>query len=169
MLALGCDPDLHHAGLALVYYDPIERLLPVVKWTGVALAPTKLKSYAAASALVWPALPLGWRPNLLVVEGQKIYPHSQVRPADLMHLAFAAGCALMAYRFEAAGNVVVPLPQEWKGSVPKEVAHQRILARCIVPPSFLAGPHTSHIIDAIGLALWGLGLPGAIQQGRLRA
>ena len=184
MLALGIDPDLHHAGLALVE-SPTGGNRPKVVWTGVALAPRKLKSYAAAAALEWPRLP--WNDtdgfgrllighehtfgevDILVVEGQRIYPHSPVDPEDLMHLAFAAGCALQQYQDGALAKDV-PHPQQWKGSIPKPVAHARILSRCIIIPEaaeLLAGPHKSHVTDAIGLALWGLGLPGAIQQGRI--
>jgi len=171
MRALAIDPDLHHAGIAIVHYDPILRNRPTVYWTGVALAPRKLKSYEAASALEWPTPP-GVEPyDVLVVEGQRIYPHSPADPEDIMHLAFAAGLALGHYRGSAV-ETAVPHPQQWKGSIPKPVAHARILSRCIIHPEaavLVAGPHKSHVIDAIGLALWGLGLPGAIQQGRLRA
>lgn len=168
MLALGVDPDLHSAGLSLVSHEPGK--VPVVLWTGVALAPRSLKSYAAATALAWPSLPsFGNTSDILVVEGQRIYPHSQVRPEDLMHLAFAAGMAVGIYG-PLAREVVVPLPQEWKGSVPKAVAHARILTRFNTPnpevAAMIQGPHKSHVIDAIGLAIWGLGLPAAISKGR---
>jgi hypothetical protein len=161
MIALGVDPDLHHAGVALVSADGINR--PKVLWVGVALAPRKLKSYAAASALDWPMPPQTH--DLLVVEGQKNYPHSPVRPDDLMHLAFAAGVARGHYRTPLLA-AKIPLPQEWKGTVPKDIAHARILSRVVIMPQvveFLEGPHKSHVIDAIGLALFGLGVDSVMK------
>lgn len=172
MRVLGIDPDLHHAGLAIVERHNLS--LPSVVWAGVALAPRKLRGYEAGLALVWPEMCDYF--DEIVVEGQRIYPHSKADPEDIMRLAFAAGVAANQFRVAHEGATPYPTmivePAQWKGSLPKDVAHARILSRCILDANAVeavSGPHKSHVIDAIGIALWGLGAPGAMQQGRVRA
>jgi Holliday junction resolvasome RuvABC endonuclease subunit len=176
MRVLGIDPDLHHAGLAIVDDSGVATRgqRPTVVWAGVALAPRKLKGYAAGLALEWPQLCDHF--DEIVVEGQRIYPHSNANPEDIMRLAFAAGVAANQFRVAHEGATPYPTmivePAQWKGSIPKTVAHARILSRVIIwseAAKVVAGPHASHVTDAIGIALWGLGLPGAMQQGRVRA
>lgn len=70
-------------------------------------------------------------------------------------------------------RVFLPLPSQWKGSVPKEIHQARVLRKVGIEPKKGAGycypadpkvlkrwgfPKGSwkHLSDAIGLALWGL-------------
>jgi len=106
---------------------------------------------------------------LVVVEGQQFYgAKGRARPQDLINLAQTAGaaCASLA---PWAKQILIPLPQQWKGSIPKKVKHKRILnklgwtfheGRVVVPaacPLDVEFPPSkwTHVIDAIGLAQWG--------------
>jgi len=116
-------------------------------------------------------------PDVAVVEGQESYLGSRVRPQDLIHLATASGIAVGLVRaYYGRPRIEVPQPKNWKGSVPKAIHQKRILKAVgipfeqgSVPPRILRLPanvgfegiaksNLSHVIDAIGLTLWGSAL-----------
>jgi len=165
VIALGVDPDTFNTGLALV--EAPRTLL----WVGVAQVPRTLpvekRIIQMASAiegvfaleLAEADVPIA----RICVEGQKHYPRSRTRPNDLIHLAQVAGAALSpaVFRWPSA-DAWVPYPQDWKGTVKKEVMHRRIMSKVHNSTDRLAGvkpSHRSHVIDAIGLALWALKQP----------
>lgn len=100
------------------------------------------------------------RPSVAVVELPQVYRQSKMKgdPNDLIRLAFDAG-----RRVERLADIVETFkPSEWKGQVPKEIHHPRILAElyererdeyayCVrnVPKSY-----QHNVLDAVGLGLW---------------
>ena len=160
--------------------DPL-RVLAV----GVARGNPKLReadavlSMRAAAAGCWSAWM--WRGeglDLLVVESQEAYLGSGSRkstPKDLIWLATVAG--LMAAI--PSERLLMPRPKEWKGQVPKAIQQGRKARRLgwqgtihetksggwfeptdfgAYPPEIhdVRGTQWGHVMDAIGLALWGL-------------
>ena len=103
-----------------------------------------------------------------IVEGQESYRgkgNGASTPDVLIRLAHVAGAAAREY----AGTIVAP--KVWKGSIPKEVKQARICSRLgwtyevragwveptgAGPAAFphIKGKQWSHVVDAIGLALW---------------
>ena len=112
----------------------------------------------------------------VVIEGQHYNAQRDADPNDLIHLAQVAGAAGgVATQWEILP--LVPRPQEWKGSVPKPIHQARILARLgldykkvkthaypidKLQMTGISGAHGmrskdwKHVVDAMGLALWGL-------------
>lgn len=161
---LGIDPDLHHAGIALVMRGPDRK--GICPTTAVAAAPSKTTSYTAAGVVgesagaIFGALARTHNVGRIVVEGQRIYLGGKSAPEDIMHLAFAAGALLLAARIawpEAEWWIVEP--QAWTGSVPKEIHQARTRTRVAFDEAALIdlnGRHASHVTDAAGLAWFGL-------------
>ena len=66
--------------------------------------------------------------GLVVIEKPQVYPSrfSKGNPNDLITLAIQVG--RYVERFEAQGaKVSLTLPHEWKGTIPKDIHHRRIL------------------------------------------
>lgn len=103
-------------------------------------------------------------------ERPKIYPHSKIPTSDIITLAIRAGAAIGPYQYPAdpavpAAKVTYYEPWEWKGSVAKNVHHQRLWGHL--------GPHEKELVaktaegmapskrhnmmDAIGIGLFALG------------
>lgn len=174
-LSLGIDPDLHHAGVALVRDGT--KLVAV-------RCPTIASARRGGDAVVEMATAMSWsiaelvseygEPDICVVEGQESYLGSKVRPQDLIHLGQAAGVAVGAIRtLLLRARIELPRPVTWKGSVPKDIHQKRILSRLGIPYEQGSKPtrilelpdvdglravkkaHLVHVIDAMGLASWG--------------
>lgn len=174
MRVLGIDPDLHHAGVALV--EDGRKLLAV-------RCPQVSSHFRGSAAVVQMALSMEvalaeilseyGHPDFAVVEGQESYLGAKVRPQDLIHLAQAAGSAAGLVRALAGCRIELPRPVTWKGSIPKDVHQKRVLRALGIPyepgskptrilklPSgvgfeSIKKSHLTHVIDAIGLAVWG--------------
>lgn len=109
----------------------------------------------------------------IVVEGQTHRPGSPVRAQDLIHLAQVAGfCAGALRSLYPSAELLIPTPQEWKGSIAKAIFTKRILndfeidatdAGLVYRGSMIRVPGTqglrktkaTHVLDALGLARWG--------------
>lgn len=175
MLALGIDPDLHHTGLALVSEDDTVEV-------AMAVVPTRYKRGDAVLIMIdmlrvkIAEILEGSPVDLVVVEGQQKYKNKRTRPEDLINLATIAGAGL-AYGMVGADTLALrPLPSKWKGTVPKGIHQGRILqsvgyasvllgrdkgAMPETPTMIFGGgdipaKHWTHVVDAIGLAKWGL-------------
>lgn len=175
MIALGVDPDLHHAGVALVRDGT--KLVAV-------RCPTIGSAYRGGDAVVHMAGAMSFaiaelistygEPDVCVVESQESYLGSRVKPQDLIHLGQAAGVAVGAIRtLILAARIELPRPKTWKGTVPKDIHQKRILSRLGIPYEQGSKPtrilelpdvdglravkkaHLIHVIDAMGLAAWG--------------
>lgn len=108
--------------------------------------------------LVLPDLPSGWAQ---VCEKPKVYTRerSKADPKDLIDLAIAAG------RMTANGKCTYTEPAAWKGQVPKEIHHARVLKELDASEAVLwerisqgiAARLSHNVLDAIALGLHTLG------------
>jgi Holliday junction resolvasome RuvABC endonuclease subunit len=161
---LGIDPDTHHCGCAIV--DSHRNLHAA--W--VIEIPAKLTHMEAVIDMIL-ASREGISPTdkysaeiiRIAVEGQKLYLGHAYKGADLLKLAQVAG-GLIAVCQQAlpSAEILLPLPQQWKGTVPKAIHQTRLwqsVANQIEAEAILNSlkeQHLSHVLDAIGLALWSI-------------
>ena len=170
------DPDLHYSSLVGLSYSG---QVVAVQQTDV---PRQLKGPAAVVAL-WEALcedfddlgvigsPID---RYLLLEDQVGYKGGR-NVGSLILLAKAAGLAQAAASYELRPTVTkYAAPQTWKGNVPKSAHQPKIIKQSGLPAtkrglnykidwpsphewaSELPASRQSHIVDALGLALWGL-------------
>ncbi|MCZ2418690.1 MAG: hypothetical protein LC123_02445 [Burkholderiales bacterium] len=172
---LGFDPDLHNSGIAVVRREGDSYRVVAL---AVAKVPRTITHDAAVLAMV-DALPRV-APDYVVVEGQEAYrgrSGARAKPEDLIRLAHVAGAALRLYgnHLDLTHKEIV-LPKVWKKQTKKEWKHARICtalgwaseprAGWALPtgpePERLEeefniyGKQWSHVLDAIGLAIWKL-------------
>ncbi len=110
-------------------------------------------------------------PNMCIMEKPQIYPHAKGRPNDLITLAIQVGEYKQLVESRGA-RVELVLPHTWKGNVPKEIHHARILGKlseaekALVPrvKTSQKNPHgyDNNILDAVALGMYRLGrlVPG---------
>lgn len=188
MIFVGVDPDLHHSALAAV--DETGQKVWALLITEVD---SKFKEQTAAVEL---ARKLAGQISCLknmpsdvtafAVEAQEISytAKSGKNPRSILHLAPATGMWLLAGHQAWPGAAVFnPLPQAWKGSVPKQIHQARILTAIGWQYERVGKDHSTgycrptpggrgdeqmiedvtarhgkavwkHLVDAIGLALW---------------
>jgi hypothetical protein len=82
----------------------------------------------------------------------------RVRMKDVLNLTAAAG----RITGRTDGDAIFVTPKQWKGSLPKDVMHERITARLNdrEPGRIERAPRKKErgdILDAIGIGLWQLG------------
>lgn len=157
---IGADPDTTNTGLAFISEDgAIE--FAVAKARG-RFAEDRFPAMARALRaefqrdvhdLLSPECELG-------IEFQKLRPGREKNPNAMMGINAVAGMILAAadQRIHLA-HIHLPIPSDWKGTVPKEIMHKRILAEAgltLNSREFQGIPGTgrSHVIDALGIALW---------------
>lgn len=116
--------------------------------------------------IIWPARDNGLPGTIVVIEIPRVYPFGgKGDPNDLIDLAVLAGEYYGHYRRAGFETVLVP-PRTWKGSVPKPIHNERVLAqltpaeRDLLPRRPRAKDFDHNMIDAIGLGLWQLGKEG---------
>lgn len=173
-IALGIDPDLHHCAYAFATASKVLAVGVVKvsdKITGDKAAPEMNRRLVSA----FECFRRHYEPALAVVEGQQIYlgGNTQANPDSILRLGQVAGGAMaLAYAAWPGLLVIAPRPQRWKGNVPKKIHHGRILNRYGVRTSeggeftpgslkadgedHIEASHWIHVLDAIGLAHWGL-------------
>jgi len=93
----------------------------------------------------------------IAIEGQHIR-YNERNPKSILGLQTVVGMAIAAVS-SVTDLVYVPIPSKWKGSVPKEVHHRRILRELGVDLDDamfhgIAGGQKQHVVDALGMALW---------------
>ncbi len=159
---MGCDPGLRWSGFAVMddgllvlgclVRNPEQKIRGPVAWTGMANA--LLDQY-----------PLG--ADCLVVEVPQFDGRTLVRGVapDVMEVVGVAAKTLAAFSGRV-GSAMAVTPAEWKGTVPKEIAHRRLLAQLSDEEKAAiedAGPLTHNTLDAVGLVFW-----AAVQAGERR-
>ena len=106
------------------------------------------------------------QPDEVIIECPVLRPRGEKNPNAILKLARNAG----EWGGRLGGGRYVS-PNEWKKNVPKDISHARIWAKLddqektIVDDAFRAhkgrngmAPSKRHnVIDAIGIALWGVG------------
>ena len=190
MIAVGIDPDTKSTGIAAVQsYNGGFQIVQV----GLARAAGKLAadrrremSTSILAALRYMELETPYAISAVAVEWMKIYRNSKKRPNDIVNLNGIAGmCVSSASDIVNPNYLLTPYPQDWKGSVPKKIHQARILSRLHLTPelSYAAGyghgkvagsneiPKSmrTHVIDALGLAVWALDPLGPVHKARFRA
>lgn len=107
-------------------------------------------------------LGLGDKVDVLVTEGQQVYPGPRkADPNDLLPLSFV--CGAVQARIPAKMRLM-PKPREWKSNIAKEVWTRRILSRLskeelkLVQSVKVAKSLQHNVIDSIGLGKWAIGL-----------
>ena len=172
MNILGIDPDFHSTA-----YACLEDGLPTV--LGTVKAPKKLTGLRAVTHMVSALAEIDNMPmlDMIIVEIPRVYPKTKVQPNDLVGLAVVAGAAAAAWVGEQGPQCLLRLvhPQEWKGTQPKDVHHRRICTKLgwrFTTSGKNIWPHMSardkgqidcnfatsewyHVLDAIGMAMWG--------------
>jgi hypothetical protein len=168
VIALGVDPDLRNSGFAVVQSRAGAK--PLVEFAFTIRTDAKEAREwdlvdAAVNIRPWnfPTGPI----ERATVEAQMIYPRQKARPNDILRLAYVAGSWAGKLAAVLSCSVETVLPRDWRGTIPKAVAQARILSRVEWPlreqvAATLTKTEFSDVVDAIGLALYGLRLPGAI-------
>jgi hypothetical protein len=102
---------------------------------------------------------------------------------DLLDVSFVAGALVAVARVRGATNSRAVFPQEWKGSVPKQIMCRRIYARLYLKEQHVLkdalpnseihklngtrggelSKRTTDLLDAVGIGLWEL---GRLKKGR---
>lgn len=103
-----------------------------------------------------------WRPDLVLIETPRWYPHDHSDVNDLLDLSVFVG---ELKRFYEANGCVIELvwPRTWKGNVPKKITNRRTVAAlspeevALLPRRPRAKDFDNNMLDAIGLGLWKLG------------
>jgi hypothetical protein len=102
----------------------------------------------------------------LVIEVPRIYPHrSKGDPNDIVQLALTVGEIRGHYRPQVT-RIVETYPASWKGQVPKEIHHARVLKQLADDETRILAPHARrfskthphgfdhNLLDAVALGLW---------------
>lgn len=156
MIVLGVDPGTKATGYA--FYDtdrPRSPTLGVLRAAGQLAATRRWPMAHEIRAALGSPNPV----DLLVIEWQHVRPGVEKDPNAILEVAAVAGMALAVCGVRAA-RILLPIPSDWKGTIPKEIKTLRILEEAGIA---LDGPELRHIIpslrhnaiDALGLARWG--------------
>lgn len=156
VIAVGIDPDTTNTGIGLVYAS-----LGGARYLDHAIADSKGCSamdrragMAVAIRVALMDLVRRHTPQVGAVEWQGIRP-GDPRPDDVCQLNAVAGMALAGLVTTFSPALFLPLPVQWKGSVPKAIHQPRVLARLGLTKGFSGlGSKESHVVDALGLAAW---------------
>lgn len=184
--SLGIDPDSHHTAIAVTTPDRVVAVKVVevgAKHKGQDAVARMIEALAMQLPPWLQALRNGPCPhlNVIVAEGQQIYGGGKTKNWDsVVMLGPITGAAAALCRHDSLAHVHVPKPVEWKGDIPKAVSQARILKHrgfgylkkgsgknqyCIpagpMPHDILGAAQVSdsawkHVVDAIGLADWGM-------------
>lgn len=102
-----------------------------------------------------------WRPDLVLIEMPRWYPHDHSDVNDLLDLSVFVG--ELKQHYESLGHLVeLVWPRTWKGNVPKGITNRRVLAAltpeevALLPKRPRAKDFDHNMLDAIGLGLWKL-------------
>lgn len=159
---LGLDPDTKATGIAIVENG-------VLDWVGTAVAQGATaadRRQSMARELHDVFVNVGGI-DVVVIEWQNIRPGDK-RPNDILELAAVAGMALSLAGMVSPTKILTPLPVQWKGTVDKKIHQSRTITKVglrqdltltnnvpINGAEHVKPAHRTHVIDAIGLALWG--------------
>lgn len=125
-------------------------------------------------AVVDCGLGAGWgSAPVAILERPQIYRQEQQKgdPNDLITLAIQLG--RYVERLEASGTkTALVLPRTWKGQVPKDVHHRRIVAKLTPTEAALVASRLTrvseskqhNVLDAVGLAKWAVANPAVLAR-----
>jgi len=186
-LALGIDPDTKSTGWAL-----LERKQSDTRIVGVGLV--RAKGRLAADRIPGMAdelercmcnyrLGIEAPLDMVVIEWMHLRPtYKEKNPNAILSVQAIAGMCVSATRSLRAKHVFTPTPPEWKKTMKKESKQRAILrslrlsdelrdsdGEFIPGAAKLPASMRTHVIDALGLALWGLDPYGPLFQLELAA
>jgi hypothetical protein len=100
--------------------------------------------------------------NYLVVEKPQVYRQAKQKgdPNDLIDLAVLVGQAIERYTCSDPARHRVYLPAQWKGQVPKDIHHRRIMGTIDVQRDQIRWlyqvpeSYRHNVLDAVGLGLF---------------
>ena len=103
-------------------------------------------------------------PAIVIIEVPRVYPRGgKGDPNDLIDLAVLAGTIQGWYVSRAPGIATrLVAPRTWKGTVPKPIHNERVLAaltpaeRALLPKRPRAKTFDHNMLDAVGLGLFQL-------------
>ncbi len=161
MIYIGVDPGVRECGVAIEFVFRSRHYEAFLVRSKERTLTDRACEMAQEISARLPCAPHELPQVSVCVEGQQFYgtERSKGDPQDLIYLAQVAGYVMGAIasssRLAAAS---MPLPREWKGSVPKAVHHDR-LARDYphwVEPVARDTPESKqhHVWDAVGLLEW---------------
>jgi len=164
MIHIGIDPDTKATGIGvLVDGAPVKAMLARAKGRFAKdRAPRMVEALRFALDEVLHDYVTSHQIVRVAIEWQRIRPGEHAAKAqniaDLLGVAYLALSATKS-TFPLS-DIVMPLPIEWKGSIPKEV-HQKRIRRYLELDGANAGvlkgmskTVASHAIDGLGLAFW---------------
>ena len=175
-VAIGVDPDTFATGLALVSCalpqgagEPQGLTVEMVRVAEAegpdARARLMHMAPAVSDAMYLLIDEANYSLEACVVEGQAHRPGDK-RPDDIVQLAVVQGMAASALcaHLDSSCALSMPLPVQWKGSLKKR-KHQALVLKQLGLADDLPGvpgaegltdKQRGHVVDAIGLAVWGL-------------
>lgn len=170
---IGIDPDTHHAGVAVVadwQREPI--------FLGVAaIDQKKYKGEEATSRIGYALKEIALKievsngvrftldTKVLIVESQQQLVYGHARKKDILMLAQSAGVAVGVFQSLISGiqSTTIVQPYEWKGQIDKELHHSNTIIPHLrwrtnhgMEEWGIKKSHEQHVLDALGLALWGM-------------
>lgn len=123
--------------------------------------PERVQAMLAALVLVRQATTPRNFFDTVVVEYPMVYPGRNAvgDPNDIVAVSYAAGAIAHAVASKDT-RVIATLPRNWKGTIPKNIHHQRLQADHpkAIPVVKRSGPSSMqhHVWDAVGLGFWQL-------------
>lgn len=174
MIYIGIDPGVRMCGVAIEHARKIDRRSsPGLTSHVEQIVRSAFLVRSKADTLAFRGLhmaheimqrfPEAWDPVTLCVEGQQVYRSEKSKgdPNNMVALATVAGLILGSLHVACVDNIAsiaMPLPREWKGTIKKEIHHER-LARDF--PHWVAAVQQDtpksmqhHVWDAVGLLEW---------------
>lgn len=99
----------------------------------------------------------------VIIEAPRWYPREyKIDTNDLLDLSILVGEIKGMYE-ERGCLVLLVWPRSWKGTVPKKIHNERVLAAlteeevALLPLRPRAKDHDHNVLDAVGIGLWKLG------------
>jgi hypothetical protein len=152
MIIMGVDPG-RHAGIAALdhgkKYTGIFAEVKRHKGESLEVHANQILYTIENSVNVSAAGVKGSFPEKVIVERPEHRPGSPIRVSDILDLAYFTG--LIVGKLAEYTTVETVTPMQWKGSVKKE-PHNRRVEKLLSLPLGLS----DHVIDAHGLALYGI-------------
>jgi hypothetical protein len=94
--------------------------------------------------------------DLVVIEWMKYRPRKERNPQNIIDLQAVTGMVTAAFA-DLTIDMMFPYPDEWKGEQDKKNHHPLILRKAGIDDfaRSVSKADRSHVIDALGLAMWG--------------
>lgn len=159
MSVLYIDPGTSHVGVAVFHNSTLQS-------AGLLRAPkgahTTPQRATLLGRIIHDRIAADGTIERAVIEVPRVYPHGRKggtkNPESILMLTLVCGSTMLACEMAGAPALMVR-PSEWKGTVPKRIHQNRILAALTdeeknrIDPT-IPGSLLHNTIDAIGIGLW---------------